>query len=176
VIERLGINHADELQRLLERCSDYFEVCENRPTPADAGRIELSSVPPGRTPDDLFVFGVRDGAGALIAVNVMLRQWPVKSEEWWFSGQTVDPAHRRRGVGTALYREVEAFVVGQGGRVIQTAVIERNTAAERLWRRIGFREIERQDYTAPGGWQTRIIILRRDVPPDAASITIDAAP
>jgi hypothetical protein len=52
------------------------------------------------------------------------------------------------------------------------AVIERNTGAERFWRRIGFREIERQDYTAPSGWQTRVIILRRDVSADASSITI----
>jgi len=176
VIERLGIDNADELQRLLERCSDYYETCEDRPAPPDAARTELSSVPPGKDLTDLFVFGLRNDAGELIGINSMLRNWPRNPDEWWFSFQAIDPAHRNRGVGTALYGEVEAFVVAQGGRIIQTAVVERNAAAERLWRRIGFREIERQDYTAPGGWQTRIIILRRDVPADAASITIAPAP
>jgi ribosomal protein S18 acetylase RimI-like enzyme len=172
VIEPLGIANADELQQLLERCSDYFEVCENGPTPPDAARTELSTAPPGRSIDDLFVFGIRDGTGQLIGVNIMIRNWPREPEEWWLSGQVIDPAHRNTGIGTSLYREVEAFVLAEGGRVIQMSVIERNTSAERFWRRIGFREIERQDYTAPSGWKTRVIILRRDVSPDASSITI----
>jgi ribosomal protein S18 acetylase RimI-like enzyme len=171
VIERLGIKHADELQRLLERCSDYYETCEHRPTPADAAYAEFAP-PPGRVLDDLFVFGLRSAAGELIGVNCIVRHWPKKPEEWWLSGQIIDPAHRNHGVGTAFYRDVEAFVVAQGGRVIQAAVVERNTAAERFWRRIGFREIERQDYVAPSGWPTRIIMMRRDVPADATSITI----
>ena len=171
-MERLGTASADELQQLLERCSDYFEVCEDRPTPPDAAHTELSTVPPGRSIDDLFVFGIRDDTGQLIGVNTMMRNWPREPEEWWFSLQVIDPAHRNMGIGTSLYREVEAFLLAEGARVIQTAVIERNTSAERLWRRIGFREIERQDYAAPSGWQTRIIILRRDVSPDAPSITI----
>jgi len=171
VIERLDVANADELQELLERCSDYFELCENRPTPPDAARAEFS-VPPGRAMDDLFVFGIRDDAGQLIGINSMLRNWPRKPEEWWISFQVIDPAHRNAGIGTSLYREVEAFVIAEGGRVVQAAVVERNTSADRFWRRIGFREIERQDYTAPSGWQTRVIILRRDVSPDAPSITI----
>lgn len=172
MIERLGIANSDELQQLLERCSDYYELCENRATPPDAARTEVSFVPPGRSIDDLFVFGLRDEIGKLIGINSMVRNWPRNPEEWWFSFQAIDPAHRNAGLGTSFYREVEAFVIAEGGRVIQTAVIERNSGAERLWRRIGFREIERQDYTAPSGWKTRIIILRRDVSPDASSITI----
>jgi len=173
VIEPLGIANEDELQQLLERCSDYFQVCEDRPTPPDAAHTELTTAPPGRSLDDLFVFGIRDDTGQLIGVNTMMRNWPRKPEEWWLSGQVIDPAHRGRAVGTAFYREIEAFVIAHGGRVIQCAVIERNTGAQRFWRRIGFREIERQDYTAPSGWKTRVIMMRRDVPADAASSTID---
>ena len=172
MIERLGIANADELQQLLERCSDYYELCEDRPTPPDAARTELSFVAPGRSIDDLFVFGIRDHEGRLIGINSMIRNWPRAPEEWWFSFQAIDPAHRKTGVGTSFYREVEAFVIAEGGRVVQTAVIERNAGAERLWRRIGFREVERQDYTAPSGWKTRVIMMRRDVSPDAPSITI----
>jgi ribosomal protein S18 acetylase RimI-like enzyme len=174
VIERLGIANADEVQQLLERCSDYYELCEDRPTPADAARTELSFVAPGRSIDDLFVFGIRDDARKLIGINSMIRNWPRAPEEWWLSSQAIDPAHRNTGRGTSFYREVEAFVIAAGGRVIQAGVIERNAGAERLWRRIGFREIERQDYTAASGWKTRVIIMRRDVSPDAPSITITA--
>jgi ribosomal protein S18 acetylase RimI-like enzyme len=172
VIERLSIANADELQQLLERCSDYFEICEDRPTPTDAALAEVFSVPPGREMNDLFVFGIRQEGGQLIGAASMLRRWPRTPQEWWLAFQVIDPAHRNAGIGTSLYREAEAFVIAEGGRVIQTAVIERNADAERLWRRIGFREIERQDYTAPSGWKTRVIMLRRDVSPDAPSITI----
>lgn len=172
MIEPLGIANEDELQQLLERCSDCFEVCEDRPTPSDAARTELSTAPPGRSMDDLFVFGIRDGAGQLIGINTMMRNWPREPEEWWCSFQVIDPAYRNAGIGTSLYRAVEAFILAEGGRVIQMAVIERNTSAERFWRRIGFVETGRQDYTAPSGWKTRVIILRRDVSPDAPSITI----
>jgi GNAT superfamily N-acetyltransferase len=174
VIERLGIANADELQQLLERCSDYFEICEDRPTPPDAARTELSTIPAGRSLDDLFVFGIRNDSGQLIGVNTIIRNWPRTPEEWWFSFHVIDPAYRNSGIGTSLYREVEAFIIAEGGRVIQTGVVQRNSGAERLWRRIGFRELERQDYTAPSGWKTRLIIMRRDVSPDAPSITITA--
>jgi GNAT superfamily N-acetyltransferase len=175
VIERLGIANADELQDMLERCSDYFETCENRSTPPDAARDEFLYVPKGRTPDDYFVFGLRDDLNRLIGINEMIRHWPRRPEEWWLAGQLLDPAHRNRGLGASFYREIERWVVAQGGRVIQASVVERNSNAERFWKRIGFREIERQDSVAPGGWKTRVIIMRRDVQPDAPSITIEQA-
>jgi L-amino acid N-acyltransferase YncA len=51
----------------------------------------------------------------------------------------VDPAHEGRGVGRALGEEVVAWARRHGFRAIQfNAVVETNTAAVALWRKLGF--------------------------------------
>src|SRR4051794_41944749 len=110
MLERLTIDNADELQQLLVRCSDYFQMCEDGPARPDAARTELTTVPPGRSMDDLFVFGVRDDAGQLIGTNTMIRNWPRKSEERWLASQATHPAHGGPALGPRTYAGGEAFL------------------------------------------------------------------
>ena len=54
----------------------------------------------------------------------------------------VDPAHYGRGAGRALGEEVIAWAGREGFRAIQfNAVVASNTAAVRLWQRLGFKTI-----------------------------------
>lgn len=58
---------------------------------------------------------------------------------WWIQSVYVDPAHRSRGVFTALYREVERRARESGGEVcgIRLYVEQENARAESTYRRLG---------------------------------------
>jgi ribosomal protein S18 acetylase RimI-like enzyme len=50
----------------------------------------------------------------------------------------VAPAHRRRGIGTALMRHAEDWAIARGDRQIGLQVFESNQAALRLYQSLGF--------------------------------------
>ena len=62
-VVRLSMNDAPVLQRLLERCGDYYAMVEGRPAGPNAAIEELTEGPPERVPHDLFALGI---AGAWI--------------------------------------------------------------------------------------------------------------
>jgi ribosomal protein S18 acetylase RimI-like enzyme len=51
----------------------------------------------------------------------------------------VDPSHRRRGIGQRLLEETLTMLRARGARQIVLSTAERNTAAQRLFARLGFR-------------------------------------
>ena len=51
----------------------------------------------------------------------------------------VDPSHRGRGVGQRLLEETLSMLRARGARQIVLSTAERNTAAQRLFARMGFR-------------------------------------
>jgi len=63
----------------------------------------------------------------------------------------VDPRRRRRGLGTALFRDLLARLERAGARGVRLEVDVRNRAAISFYRRFGFRRVGRlADYYAPG--------------------------
>ena len=75
---------------------------------------------------------------------------------------TVDPAHRRQGIGTALLeRYLEIYC--PKGAVLDVAAD--NIAARALYQRAGFQEIGRRDgYYARQGERVDAILMRLDTP------------
>jgi [ribosomal protein S18]-alanine N-acetyltransferase len=63
----------------------------------------------------------------------------------------VDPHRRRRGLGTALFRELLGRLERAGARGVRLEVDVRNRAAISFYRRFGFRRVGRlADYYGPG--------------------------
>ncbi|MCT8138310.1 hypothetical protein H1D32_11450 [Anaerobacillus sp. CMMVII] len=46
------------VQDLCERCTDYYEHCEQRPTPSTAAEDIFTEFPPGKTLEDKYVIGI----------------------------------------------------------------------------------------------------------------------
>ncbi len=63
----------------------------------------------------------------------------------WLVGMWVEPEHRRRGAGQALTAGVVEWARGVGARRLLLGVAEGNVAAERLYRRLGFRPTGRSE-------------------------------
>jgi len=151
---------APRLQRLFERCSDYFELHEGCPPPADTGEYELAFVPPA---GDLVVLALADDDGALHAMVQLLRDYPQRGL-WWIALLVVAPELRGRGVGSALLRQATEMAAAQGGTAIRLAVSVRNPRGRRFWEAEGFRDEGRiTDVTARSGHVDTVRILSRAV-------------
>ncbi|HWS71981.1 MAG TPA: GNAT family N-acetyltransferase [Thermoanaerobaculia bacterium] len=150
-----------ELQSFLERCSDFYELCEAGPTPPNAAELELTEIPAGYAAHDHFVFCIRDG-GAIVALLNVLRNYP-RERQWWLGFQVVDPIHRGQRLGEKIFRAAEEWMTAEGAEVIQLGVSEHNAGADRFWRRMGFVETERQPYTTVRKTQAMITLMRKPV-------------
>lgn len=151
------------LQEFLERCSDYYLLHEDRPTPKDAARHELAAVPDGRSTSDLRLIGMTTASGDLVAVAQLLRDYPA-SGDWWIGMLLVAPSERGRGVGSLLFEHVMQLVRTEGARTLQLVVSSRNPRARQFWERLGFvetRRLERVD--ARSGQADEVQILSMDV-------------
>jgi GNAT superfamily N-acetyltransferase len=162
---RLSSGDVGELQVLHERCSGYFEIVEGAPTRPTSAAEDLVDLPPGKAPDDKFYFGIRAADGTLVGALDIVRDYPAPGT-WILGLLMLDPAVRGGGLGARVYEAARAWVRAQGGHEISIAVLEQNTAAERFWRRRGFRETARVPYAAATGFTSTAIIMTHPTAPD----------
>lgn len=128
------------LQRLLERCSDYYELHEGWPTPADAGEYELkldASVVPKTA--GLFVLALEESDGTLTGAVQILTDCP-EPGIWWIGLLIVAPELRSRGLGSELVRHAFAAAEEAGVGTIQLAVSLQNPRGLHFWENAGFRD------------------------------------
>ena len=138
------------LQDLLERCADYLELDEGAPPGPGAARELLDAGPPGVSRDHKFVHGwARTVGEPLVAVTDTIAGYP--DQDSWFLGLLlVDPAWRRRGVGAAILRQIEAMARAAGAVQLYLAVLERNPDGQQFWQRQGFAVVDRVRRLDPG--------------------------
>ena len=153
-IERNDEATLHELQQLLERCSDYYELHEGRGTPPTAAADEWDTVPSEFAREKIYVLGFREG-GRLIAEMSLVRAYP-EPEEWWMALFVVDPDFRSRGHGRRICEEAFEWCASLGGTTMVIAVDDENVRGEKFWRALGFVETRRADYK-----RRRVIIMRR---------------
>lgn len=157
MIERVGLDAAPALQRLFERSTDFWTLCEGAPPGPDAAATELAFCYPGRPADDTFSFGVYDGE-AMIAFASIGRDFP-KPSEWFLATLVLDPEHRNRGLGPEIHRQIAAFAAAHGATKLWLAVLTRNEGAVRFWTRLGYVERERQMRVGSAGLEAEVILM-----------------
>jgi ribosomal protein S18 acetylase RimI-like enzyme len=131
------------LQRLLERCSDYYELHEGWPTPLDAGEYELTPIPGVVAAEDFMVIALEEGNdGALNAFLQILKNAPERGT-WWIGLLVVAPELRSRGVGAELLQHGLAAAAEEGVTTVKLAVSVHNPRGLRFWQRAGFVDTEK---------------------------------
>jgi ribosomal protein S18 acetylase RimI-like enzyme len=162
MIERIGIDAAPALQRLLERSTEFWTLCEGGPPEPGSAAKELAFCFPGRTAEDSFSFAVQEGQ-AMIAYASVGRDFP-KPSEWFLALLVLDPDHRRRGLGPKVHREILDLLAAQGATKLWIAVVTKNEGAVRFWTRLGYVERERQMRVGEAGLESEVILMSLPLP------------
>ena len=153
-VRPLGDADAPALQRLFDRCGDYFDLLEGRPAGPEAAWDELRDGPPGRVPHDLFALGIDGGQGEFAGYIGALRHHR-RPDQWYLGFLLLDPAWRGRGLGSTAYWAFQHWIKAQGANSLLLAVIAENERGHRFWQSLGF--------GSPRGYPARQIGLKRHV-------------
>ncbi len=154
-IRPLSGSNESELQALCERCSDYWELHEGR-MPKDAWNIILSDLPPDKSPEDKFLFGVYRENDVLIAVIDIMKDYK-EPGEWMIGLLMIDPAERGTGLGRKLHDDIKVWVSEKRGKLLRIGVVEENLKGYRFWSKMGYIESHRVERTF--GNKSHTIIL-----------------
>jgi GNAT superfamily N-acetyltransferase len=135
----IGPDQMADLQALLERSADFFELVEGQPPGKYAAQEVAAGGPPGWTLDKKFLIGIYGQAGAMIATIEGIRDYP-ETGTFWIGLMIIDPDHRGQGLGERMLRGFEGWALAQGAAWVGLGVAESNLKAYRFWQRMGFEQ------------------------------------
>jgi GNAT superfamily N-acetyltransferase len=136
-VRRLFLEDIGAIQDLYEKCLDYMLLVEGRPADPDSVLEDFQFVPPGKSQDDKFVFGIFNLQHNLIGLLDVLRWYPDESI-WWVGLLLLLPEARSHGMGRQIVQGLIEYVRVGGGRAIMLGVVKENKPAYRFWSRMGF--------------------------------------
>jgi GNAT superfamily N-acetyltransferase len=151
------------LQNLMEQCSDYVELVSGSPPSTNEAEMLVASLPPGKTLDDKYIFGVFNVDGELAGILDAVKDYPGE-RDWWVGLQLLSPDNRGKGTGGQLYQAFENWALAQGARQIQLGVLETNPRAYLFWERLGFELVEKRP--SRDGSNHQVLVMRRLLAPD----------
>jgi ribosomal protein S18 acetylase RimI-like enzyme len=150
------------LQRLLENCSDYFELVNGLPPTGSEAQKLFEAKPPTKTLTDKLVIGLWNDTEKLIGVLDVIRDYPQPGE--WFVGLLlIDPTYRQHGIGQQMYQAFEQWAVTHGARYMGLGVVEQNTRASEFWQRRGFEIVEKRLPKRNEDQERVVVVMRRSL-------------
>ena len=153
----------DDLQSLLERAGDYFEIATGRRPPKDEARRAFVAGPPSKAVNDKRVIGLYRLDETLVGVLDAITDWPADGV-WTMGMLLLEPAVRRQGIGTALLEAYERWARSEGATTFRTAIVADHAPGLRFLERAGYqREQDLPNYDA-GGRRANVIFLSKTAP------------
>lgn len=155
-VRRLTEGDLPELLALAEGNPTYYKYIRTQPSLENL-REDLTALPPGKTLEDKYFLGYF-GDGRLCAALDLIVKYPGPETAFvgWF---ILRKDLQGRGTGTALVKELEAFLKDQGYTSVRLGRAKGNPESEAFWAHNGFTptgiETDAGDY--------RIVVLSRDL-------------
>jgi ribosomal protein S18 acetylase RimI-like enzyme len=153
-----------QLQALFERCPDFAQLVEGEGVSPSAAQDTFEALPPGKTLDDKFLYGVFTPQGELCCVLEGIRDYP-EAGVWWIGLLLIDPAVRRHGLGQKLVQRFCDHVRSAKGNAVMLGVVEENQPAFQFWKRQGF-ELVRTTEPRPFGKKIQKVLVMRKTATD----------
>lgn len=152
-----------ELQRVLEAAPSYTHRVSGLPVgPADA-QSTYSILPPGKSYEDKFVFGIFLG-GQMIGCIDLIRGWPVSTTGHIGLLLLAEP-FQGKGYGRRAYEQLESFIRSWGTCArVRTGVVEANSQVLPFWVRLGFAPTGEAKPYQSGNVTSKVIVLERSLP------------
>jgi len=136
------------LQRLFDRCTDYFRIATGAPAvPEEATRAFVAG-PPSKEVSDKRIVGILQDE-TLVGVLDSIKDWP--SDGVWTMGMLlIDPDHRGKGLGSKVLEEFEGWSASEGAKAFRTALVSHHAEGARFLERFGYARDETMDNYAAG--------------------------
>jgi RimJ/RimL family protein N-acetyltransferase len=159
-VRLLIASDGDNLQKLCEQCSDYFELMQGYPADSSESHSLFRSLPEGKEYADKYLLGIFSKfTGRLIGVIDLIRDFPA-SGEWMLGLMLLNPESRALGIGGRICQFLVYWCQSNGAKSIRIGVVEDNAAALHFWQKMGFEEHERRPFQRYGSKDHTIIVLR----------------
>lgn len=151
-----------ELQGLCGACADYHLLIYDEPAGPNEARRLLTMLPPGRTLEDKFFFGLFTPRPRLCGALDLVRDVR-EPGEWYLGLLLLEPGARGHGLGEGILRAAEAWAREQGAWRMRLACAEQNTAGRRFWERQGYRADRHFPPRRMGARETVMVELVREL-------------
>lgn len=138
-LERIGTEDIGDknLHKVLERCSSYFLLHEEKfPTPETLREI-VEEVPEGWKAEDKLVFKVMDDERAIGLVDI-LKNYP-DTDTWMIGLLLIIPEYRGCGMGGGVHREIKRMALSRGIKKLRVGVLEENFRGRQFWKGLGYK-------------------------------------
>ena len=124
-----------------ERSSDYILLETGRVPDAIWVQGFFNDIPPGRTKDDILMFGVEQPDGCLSGLLGMSPGYETATE-WYIGLLLICEDERGVGLGHGVLQAVKALAKSAGAERLKLAVLTNNPDALRFWEREGFARVQ----------------------------------
>ncbi len=161
-IKRLSKQDANILQPLYEQCKDFFILTDGLEPSPTAASEEFFDFPEGKTPEDVYIFGLFDKNQKLLGMIAGVEYYP-NTQTWWIGLMMLTPEYRGKGLGTKFYKAFENWVATKGITQISLVVIKPNKLGLQFWQRMGFEVIRK---TSPRQYKAKsheVYVLSRAI-------------
>ncbi len=158
-IHLLDEDDSPAIQEVFDKSLDFMLLVDGHPASPDAGREEFNDLPPGKSPADLFIFGIVRREGGLAGLLEVLRGYP-EENTWWIGLLLLTPEGRSRGLGAGVLQGFVNHVRSTGAASIMLGVVEENTSAHRFWSRMGFEQVRRTEPRSFGNKMQAVDYMR----------------
>lgn len=140
-IKQLTPEDAPILQKLYQQCTEFAILTDGVPPSPTAALDEFQDLPPGKTTQDKFIFGLFDSGKVLLGMIESIRHYP-DNQTWWLGLMMLAPEYRGKGLGADFYRAFEGWVSAQNIAKISLLAIEVNKPGLRFWQKMGFEIVQ----------------------------------
>ena len=161
-LRTIDLGALEAVQTLCETCADFFWLVEGSTVAPGAGLDIFESLPPGRSIEDKFVYGLFNRQNDLLGVLEGLRHYPDEGT-WWIGLLLLAPDARQHGLGRKIVQCFFEAVRLAGGTAVQLGVVEDNQAGYRFWRRVGFEPLRITEPRCFGEKLQAVQVLRRSL-------------
>jgi len=159
-MHRLSLEDSGAIQELYEKCLDYMLLVDGHPASPNSGEEEFQDVPPGKSHDDKFVFGIVNQQNELVGLLDVLRWYPDETT-WWIGLLLFAPEVRSQGLGQKVLQGFAEYVRASGAQEIMLGVVDENKLAYKFWSRMGFEFVHMRKPQQFGDKTQTVSVMRR---------------
>lgn len=128
----------DAVLALMERCSDFFDLC-GAPITAESMRQDMAELPPRCTPEQKHYAALWKEGAPLMALD-LVEGYP-RPKTLYIGLFVMDPTLRRQGTGRTVMTALLKAAKGAGFDRARLACLLDNPSGHAFWEALGFRDL-----------------------------------